>query len=72
MAKITRVTLHREDGTTQEFTRENSKWLLSVMNPEDNVLSLSGDDINNAYLLRVLENAVVQTMNETHRYGPQP
>jgi hypothetical protein len=50
--------------------REKTKWLFIAIGENGyKKISLSGDDMNDAYLLRILENAVVQTMNKTNRMG---
>ena len=70
--KVVHIRVVRENGDIQEFKKASSKWLFIATDAENNVISLSGNDEKNAYLLRVLENAVVQTMLETHRYGQKP
>lgn len=48
--------------------REKTKWLFIALGENGyKKISLSGDDVNDAYLLRILENAVVRTMDETNR-----
>ncbi len=71
MRKIISMTLEYDDGTDKKITKFSTKWLLVVTGDNFNQISLSGDDINNAYLLRILENAVVQEMNEYNRYNKE-
>ena len=73
MKKIVHITLKYDDGTEHGFGRDSTKWLLIATDLIGfNQISLSGDPINDSYLLRILENAVVQTMNKENRYGESP
>lgn len=48
--------------------RKDTKWLFIALGRDGyKKISLSGDDVNDAYLLRILENAVVQVMNKKNR-----
>jgi hypothetical protein len=69
MKKITHITLKYDDGKERVCSKERAKWLLIVTDVTGwKQISLSGDDVNNAYLLKILENAVVQEMNDYNKY----
>ena len=69
--KIVKMHLFYADEVGYEVVeRKDTKWLF-VAASEGPVqwkkVSLSGNDKDDAYLLRILENFIVQTMNETNR-----
>jgi hypothetical protein len=63
---VIKITLTSDDGTEETMTREDSKWLfICVKNDKSSHdISLSGDDVNDSYLLRILENTIIKTMNQ--------
>lgn len=63
MSRITTIKITREDGTEEVFLRGFEFWLLIV---DNKLISLSGDERNNAFLLKMLEIAVVQDINRLH------
>ncbi len=69
--KIVKMHLFYEDEVGYEVVeRKDTKWLF--IGTSDNgwkKVSLSGNDKDDAYLLRILENFIVQTMNETNKAG---
>ena len=69
VGKIVKMHLFYENESGYEVVeRKDTKWLFIAAGVEGyRKVSLSGDDKNDAYLLRVLENFVVQTMNEVNK-----
>jgi len=72
--KIKSMDLHFEDGHSETVCKDDTKWLLICFksgsykdSPSMRQISLSGDSINDAYLLRILENAVVTVMNRENK-----
>lgn len=65
---IEKITVTYTDGNMKFFNRATTKWLLIAKSKTDNVMSLSGDDMNDSYLLRLLENAVIQTIDKNNKY----
>ena len=72
--KIKSMDLHFEDGHSETVYKDDTKWLLicfkSGSSKDSQIMrqiSLSGDSINDAYLLRILENAVVTVMNRENK-----
>jgi hypothetical protein len=66
--KVLNVTLGYEDGSVRTFTRGVDAWLFIVQaNDEYRCVGLSGDDVTNSFLLKVLDVFVIQQMQETHR-----
>ena len=70
--KIVEIKVTDKGGVSRTFTREFAQWLFIADEggSAGKIISLSGSDTSDAYLLRILENAVVQTMNETNRMRP--
>lgn len=70
MIKAVGIRVLYSDGSEHDFQKESSKWLFIVASDDGfKQICLSGDDKSDAYLLRVLENAVVLTMNTVNKYS---
>jgi hypothetical protein len=67
--KIVKMHLFYENTSGWEVVeKKDTKWLFIGMSDNGwKKVSLSGNDKDDAYLLRILENAVVQTISETNR-----
>jgi len=70
MAKITGIVLTYDNGEAKSIARKDTKWLFIALSEDGwKQLSLSGNAPDDAFLLRILENAVVHTMNQTNVYN---
>lgn len=70
MAKITQIKLIFEDGTSEVLEKFDTRWLLAATRLDGfNRLSLSGDDRDNCFLMKMLDMAVVKTITDTQRIG---
>ena len=70
MAQVKKITLEFKDGTTKTMSHDNSKWLLVAFKDDKSYrqLSLSGDDMNDAYLLLMLQLAVHKVVGSRNGY----
>lgn len=69
--KVSKVTLEMEDGTIKTLEKIDTKWVMVLSaNSKDNpfnIISLSGDLVHDAFLLKILELAVNQQFEKYNK-----
>lgn len=66
MNRIATIKITREDGTEEIFCRGFESWLFIV---DNNLVSLSGDERKDAFLLKILDIAITQQIEKNNVIG---